>query len=625
MLLIEEPSAQAKIICTQPTAKAGLVHSRTEERQPLAVDPVTLFPEQTFLNFVKHSRREEPKPEKNTPALERSEEAAPDFNELASILDFSFHSRPTEEGSEPYVVSVVAAMQQPSATEGGGPNLSKRRLSDFVSDIIKKELPPLVTAAPPRAEASAASPPDKRLALVCNGGQTISASPLTKTFCETSVFDESLFDSDKKQTAEARTSPMRATPPALLDEKPAKRVNAEALLPSDSPQSPSMMLETSQPLSQENSSVPMKQSYVEPVVTQQRPEFAHRVAKVASETIDSRRLWSEAQAQLRRVHAELEAVGGRPGPGCALEAFIEENERKYKVDPSAPSIGYLLSLKIFRCVLVSSQIAAGKNARNKLQETETRLRQLRQTLCRGSASSSVRLSTKEKLLQRVFNLRTVSVLHAPQSDELLYTFLFREELIIITRTTRTEKTVDYLQLFLAEQGPTATTLRSAQERAHLTDALLANFKAAGGSSPALHAALRSICGSFAVYADVLAVLRRLHIVGVVKAFYLERGGELNVHLQPRTFPYLELLLTARPGPLRWDFNVQINQTDKSLKNLVKEGIDPYLKETRELMSEAFNAPPLHVPERLERTVRLCGFLLSRKGQGKAIKGSLPGF
>lgn len=627
--------------------------------EPL-LDNSFYFSEQSFANFLKKSRQHDPlkseaeseesRPAANPAAQKTMVADSHEVNELTSLLEQSIAPR---DDAAPNPVSSLFASVDPLALVSTDKPLRQKRLSDFVHEVLKKpvtfkadvsprnspkKVEPTLAVQPnlPAAGSKAGREVSERAAkdfqnesLIADTQlleildtkkadsppQGLSTSPLTKTFCEASVFDQSVVLPDKARNI-ASIVPDKALaeilelglsgskkPPGspLKDEQPPKKVVTESghkMLVEEVPKRTTMpvidltrdtatssalhsktKLTEAVPKSQLSHSGKSTPQQIYNFITAEREQFARKMQieePHRATPAHSKPKVASLKSETRRIHAELDAYSSSTY-SADHSALFEQNLKKYNVDTATPNLKYVLTLKIFQCLLVSSQINNLKNFKQKLTDIVGRASTAVSSLL-AHCTTSVKVSDvspKEQLFAKLFKLRVTSVMTSIHGDELLQTFLFRNELVVIVRLIRATNQVGYMLLYLSDGGDTGKVLRSALERSLLTDYLLRRFKSLSKARdmPHLFECLAFLCEEFAAYADMLQTLKRLRAKADVSHFSLGKDGELRLRITPKVFCYVDFYVRLKKTESGWAAEFEEFQTDKRVALLAKRAME----------------------------------------------------
>lgn len=335
---------------------------------------------------------------------------------------------------------------------------------------------------------------------------------------------------------------------------------------------------------------------------------------------------------------------------------------QWGVDPGSPSLKYLLTLKIFQCLTVSSQV--------------TNLKALKQRLSSSISSSidslfSIQSTTKaqtassffwptEAFFGKVFGVRVTSVLTSPQGDEALMTFLFRGELVLVVRVQakgfavhsalayitdggnndwirsidRTEsmrsksgdqniprRSTDRNESTRSKSIDNASTLngstaqarlprnsfpiRVQSQRSALTDFLLFRFRQSckPGKFPCLFDCLSRLCSDYDAYISLLSTLSRLRRSGLITNFCLDRNAEIKVRFSPMIFHYIEETFRLKLGDKKWTVEFDKASIDPKILLITRKMIEEIHFRIEKLVSESVEYGIGETPKRLERAIK----------------------
>lgn len=280
--------------------------------------------------------------------------------------------------------------------------------------------------------------------------------------------------------------------------------------------------------------------------------------------------------------------------------------RIYNIDTKSPNIRYLLALKVCQCLQISSFIANLKNTKNKISELISNAQNQMVDLQKANpfCQKSYDIPKIAKIL-KLFNITITSIMSSIHGDELLITFLYRDELIIIMKVAAQNYVVKYLLMYLSDGGPLGRVLRLQQDRTKLTDFILKIFKSnlRGNKSPSLMESLQFLCSSYESYKEMFFMLQRLRFQDFIQAFEMEKEGEIMIKFSPKMYHFVDYSFRVKIGGVSWTaFGVEIH-IDEKILIIFKDQFDEIKKTFHKNLIQCLKHPILEVPKKLEATIK----------------------
>ena len=302
-----------------------------------------------------------------------------------------------------------------------------------------------------------------------NSSGIVSTSPLTKTFAEASVFDHTLLSAskmspEKRELHDASfsallddiTQPQKPAPPPPLIPPPnlskvliqepfnsstPQPFNASTPQPLNTSTPQTLNPSTTQPLNPQTMVTPRTSlstggrsaPNIRSMISAEREHFLSVADKEPLPAAPAHRpkptpLLDCLRSGQSEAESALSGGGGKMG-------LTESSMGQWGVEPGSPSLKYLLTLKIFQCLTVSSQVTNLKTLKQRFSSSiSSSIDTLSsiQSTSRAQTASSFFWPT-DAFFSKVFGLKVTSVLTSPQGDEALMTFLFRGELVLVVR------------------------------------------------------------------------------------------------------------------------------------------------------------------------------------------------
>lgn len=328
-------------------------------------------------------------------------------------------------------------------------------------------------------------------------------------------------------------------------------------------------------------------------------EFSGVKMETPRELREPREVGPGVTEQLTMLQKAAEAMVSGTGSGMS---GVSGGPSRFESEEAGPSLRTLLGLKVYQCMIASAQLA-------RLDGIKGRLATLGRCGQAGSRRPSGWTATRgveARLLSRVFGVRVTSALGSLHGDETLFTFLFREELVVIARAARGSRRVACMLLYLTDGGRLGRLLPSRTQRAGLTDFLLRKFRgsSAAKDAPDLFDCLASVCGDYEAVALMLQRLAAMKSNSTIKEFELRKDGDISVVFSPRIFHYIQISFSLKLGESGWNFKLESSRLETKVLVLTRKTVEEAKIKIIDLIGESVKGSVLSAAQRLEESFKL---------------------